>query len=338
MLKPTRYAHNSGPVKRIDALSKNLKVYAGDVEKYINDYLPIKSPLLDVQKLLKVNLMNVSPVPDRLVIGKDGWLFLGKNYGDIIKESKGIKTLDDEAIGRMVDNAIRSDQTLRKAGMDYYLCVAPNKHTVYGEYLPIHKVGPTILEKFMSQIGNRINFTDLKSEYDLSGEHRLFEKTNTHFNGLGSFLAVQALLRKMREKHPDIALLRLEDYEMVHSKPMTDELTRMLRSTEPVDRLSLFTKSDKTPLIQAAKLPVPSRYPAPMNYEKRYVNPGKPYKVLICGDSFMGQMFPFLKEQFGEVTFINENRLNLEAIELDKPDIVIQEIVERSFDLIMMNQ
>lgn len=334
VLEMIYFKSNSSLSSRIKGFSWYFKKYVKDYEYYFNDNLTFKSILLDVQKFLKVDLLRVSPVPEKVVIGTDGWLFLGDNYGDVVKESKGIKVMSDEEIDMLVSNAVETKNAMRQLGSDYLLCVAPNKHSVCGKYLPIPKVGPTTLELFSQRIGNKVKFVDLKEDY-VNIDRVLFDRTNTHFDSYGSFYAVQSLLKKLRQSYPDIQLLDIDDYKEVISRPKSDELTRMLRIFKPLEKVSLFSIGDNIPRLQDPQLPVPSTFPNALRYEQRYVNPGKPYKVLVCGDSFMAQMFPFLKGAFGEVTFINENKMNFEAVGIDKPDIVIQEVVERSFDLIM---
>lgn len=314
------------------------KEYIFNLERFVNDDLKLRPPLLDLQRMIYVTALGRSPAPDKVVIGEDGWLFLGEYFGDIIKESKGIKTLNEEERKLMVDNVVRSKEFLKGKGIDYFLTIAPNKHSVYGEHLPIAKVGPNILETFTKDIGKKVNFIDLKKDYDKNGPDILFDKTNTHFNGIGAFEASNTLIEEMRKKYPDIPSLIREDYTKSLYNPKTDELTRMLRVENKLDKITFMNTSGKRANTGPKQLPVPDRFPMKNFYEKRYVNEGKPYKVLMFGDSFMGQMVPFLKTQFGEVTFVGENMLNSEAVMIDKPDIVIQEIVERGMDLILLNQ
>ena len=329
-----RYSFN----QNMQSIVSHYKEYTSNVERFINDDLRLRPPLLDLQRMIYVSALNRSPSPDKVVIGDDGWLFLGEYFGDIIKESKGIKTLSEEERKVMLDNVVRSKKFLRDMGVDYFLAIAPNKHTVYSEYLPIDKAGPTILETFTKDIGNQVNFVDLKKDYDMSGPDILFDKTNTHFNGIGAYEASNTLIKEMQKIYPDIPSLSKEDYSRAVFNPNTDELTRMLRIENKLEKITFMPSSGKRAKPAPKQLPVPDRFPMKNFYERRYVNEGKPYKVLVCGDSFMGQMVPFLKTQFGEITFIGENVLNTDQIMLDKPDIVVQEIVERGMDLILLHQ
>ena len=147
-------------------------------------------------------MLKRSPTPDRVVIGDNGWLFLGDFYSDLIKESKGIKTLDVSSREIMVRNAVRTSKELAGMGVDYYLAIAPNKHSVYGEHLPIKKVGPSLFEVFESDIGDKIKLVDLKRDYDLNGESILYDKTNTHFNGLGAFESSNTLIKELQLYYP----------------------------------------------------------------------------------------------------------------------------------------
>lgn len=320
----------------LSAQINKLKEYTTKFEKYVNDGLVTRTPLLDLQKVLRVDMLGSSPVPDKVVIGDDGWLFLGEQFGDIIEESTGLKYATEDELATLVRNAIDTKKVLNKLGIDYYLCIAPNKHTVYSDKLPIQKNGPTILDQFKSAIGNQINFVDLKDDYYLMPDKMLFNKSNTHFTDIGALISSQTLLRKMKTKYRSLSVPKYTDYTESISNPQTDELTRMLRINGTVDKYLLTKNEISTTRFAASRLTVSSTYRGPPStYEARFKNDGKPLKVLVCGDSFMGVMRKFLKESFGEVTFLNENKLNMEVILEDKPDVVVQEIVERGFDLIL---
>ena len=121
--------------------------------------------------------------------------------------------------------------------------------------------------------------------------------------------------------------------------PQTDEQTRMLRVLGNVDRYVLVKKGPSTARTQPRELePSNTFLGSPQNYESRFKNAGKPLKVVIFGDSFLGVMRTFMKDSFGEVIFVNENKLNLEVIRKEMPDIVIQEVVERGIDLVLPSQ
>jgi hypothetical protein len=56
--------------------------------------------------------------------------------------------------------------------------------------------------------------------------------------------------------------------------------------------------------------------------------PGLP-RAVVFRDSFAGAMVPFLSEAFGHVRFVYDHQPDPRLIEVEKPDVVILEMVER---------
>ena len=54
-------------------------------------------------------------------------------------------------------------------------------------------------------------------------------------------------------------------------------------------------------------------------------------KAVVYRDSFAGRLIPFLSEHFSRASYVWDNEFGFEQIEREKPDIVIQEFVARSF-------
>jgi hypothetical protein len=87
--------------------------------------------------------------------------------------------------------------------------------------------------------------------------------------------------------------------------------------------------------LQARQLPVPKNYErVPEDYEKRYKSNVNDLKVLVFHDSFTTALVPFIKESFGETVFIWKPNFNKTLIEKEKPDIVLQIVVERNLELL----
>ena len=83
--------------------------------------------------------------------------------------------------------------------------------------------------------------------------------------------------------------------------------------------------------LDSSILMVPGNYTRkPTDYEQRYTSEANDLKILMFGDSFSTSLIKFLKESFGESVFIWHYRFNKQLIIDEKPDIVINEIVERN--------
>ena len=74
---------------------RHLNGYPKKFEDYFDDRLEIKPWLVAVNSNLKIRLLNISPVPEKVQIGSDGWLFMG---GKSVDEYKGINLFTGEQL------------------------------------------------------------------------------------------------------------------------------------------------------------------------------------------------------------------------------------------------
>ena len=83
--------------------------------------------------------IGISTDPGQVVIGREGWLFLGDNYKQSQTVSRRGKTSDDLIIGQKIGDAtIAWDHWLASKGVRLFrVMIGPNKETIYPEYLPM---------------------------------------------------------------------------------------------------------------------------------------------------------------------------------------------------------
>ena len=92
---------------------------------------------------------------------------------------------------------------LDERNIDFYVAVAPNKHSIYGEELPIKKGNKTTKLEQLKAIfeSEALDFIDLSDAFPDKSEGRLYHKTNTHWNDYGAYWGYKALLSKIIEKY-----------------------------------------------------------------------------------------------------------------------------------------
>ncbi len=59
---------------------QELAAFPGAFEKAFNDHFGFRRDLITIFKLFKYNVFNQSTDPNNVVVGKDGWLYLGNDY------------------------------------------------------------------------------------------------------------------------------------------------------------------------------------------------------------------------------------------------------------------
>ncbi|NOY53746.1 MAG: hypothetical protein GXP58_09020, partial [Deltaproteobacteria bacterium] len=233
-------------------------------------------------------------------------------------------------------------------GSRYLFILAPNKQSVYPEYLPSgigERGGITRgdqLSKMLRRNGAAASFLDLrpllrqaKKKYS-----RLYLKTDTHWNQRGAFLAYRAVVEKLQGNHSEPVLLdesalrirrgpskRGDLAEMMGVKPFLREETLFLSVKSPSarrdDDLANFLKRYDKRYSVKYKRPIAN------------INPDGHLNVVLFRDSFSSDMIPYYAESFHRMVIYYEpfnTRLLYELVTQGKfhPDLIIEELIERS--------
>ncbi|MCD4654223.1 hypothetical protein K8T06_09830 [bacterium] len=234
-----------------------------------------------------------------VILGTDNWLYLGAN--DAVNDVTGQRLFTSEELDLWKRYLNIKFHALRDIGIGYVFVVAPNKHSIHPEHLPMRYHSPTGYTRTDQWIEFMIRETDvpivdlrqlLKQATTVMPIHK---PTDTHWSDYGSALAHEAIMNSLRTQ----GLKRIvrhfspEDFKM-KIRPGGD-LARMLS-------LKFFYRS-RIPLIKPAKLKSARMLSKKTNTlfsrsEERFESPNKQDKLLLIGDSFIGSLQKFLTPYF----------------------------------------
>ena len=165
----------------------------------------------------------------------------------------------------------------------------------------------------------------------------LYLKTDTHWNDLGAFFAHEAIIEILREQLPDLPkTITLGDLK-IHMESINGDLARLSgapkKHTLQSEKLSNpLNKSWTTSELTDAVFLTPEHIPLINKPPHTVHNPNGRYNVLIFHDSFTEGRQELLPNYFMNSTFIwrdSTPELLQAAVEACKPDIVIEQVVER---------
>ncbi len=323
----------------------SIRQFVSDFDDYYKDNFGTRQLLLESYRKFKFNSLKLSPFSDKVIIGKEGWMFLGNKNKRIIDRYRGIIKYSDNDLKTFAKNIRANKIWCDKSGIKYYLVVAPNKHEIYPEYLPdyANKVRKSSeIDDFNQYMATNISFTviDVREKIlDMKNQLPVYYKTDTHWNELGAFCAYMVISDSIKKDFPIINTKKLSDYIIDTIKTTGRDLARMINTTEEVEdiHISLIPKFKNTVIDSQDELLIPDYYILdPKQYEIRNKNSNKTLpKALIFRDSFCDHLLPFLREDFSETVFIWEHNFNKELILKEKPDIVIHEIIQRELDQLL---
>jgi hypothetical protein len=279
-----------------------------------------------------------------VIVGKDGWLFLGGGSNSVMDYYTGKKIFDAHLTRKWRRLLSGRFDRLKALGADYVHLFAPNKLSVYPEYhpdsMPYFNGHP--IRALMNSYGEeniRIHeniidpipyFTDLKKD------HLLYWKTDTHWTYLGAYAAYQLIcsrlqvdpLSELLDRKYGEAELALDLGSKV--SPLRKEVARFYSVLEKSKRVSA------NPIVnykEDNKLENEIGWHVGSNVVFRNSSSVDGRTLVLFGDSFSEYrphlLTGLLAETFREVHFVWSVSLDYEYINNVNPDIVVTEIVER---------
>ena len=165
--------------------------------------------------------------------------------------------------------------------------------------------------------------------------HRLYHRTDTHWNHQGAYVAYRQILERMRQLYPRRRIPEAVFTETPKRKKWRTDLARM-------------AQLDDSLLENVSRLTVKSRCARKVPIELQGVdqNHSPPFRTqcdradlraVMFRDSFATAVQPFLSESFKEIVYIFDqynHAVMRQLLESGRPDVVIEEMVERYLILI----
>lgn len=292
--------------------------------------------LFNIYRDFKLDLIGISPWPEKVILGTNGWLFVGNSFSNGIKEYLGIDTISLRQLSFMRNNFKDFETWRRKAGFAFYLAIAPDKPYIYGNYLPFSKYSNNTeidqVKKNLSEIG--IKVIDLQQDFPAVKKIRLYHKTDTHWNSYGAYLGYITLITTIRKDFPAVTVRSADEYILDSVDWDQGELSRMIAIKNSEKRITMKAKYKVNETREPDQFNVPDYHVGSIDdYEIRINNPEKKLSILIFRDSFFTDMSYFFSNDFQKEVFIWDH-LSRSKISQIKPDIVIYEIVGRNIDVL----
>jgi hypothetical protein len=153
---------------------------------------------------------------------------------------------------------------------------------------------------------------------------RLYYKTDTHWNDLGAYCAYRAIIDAInRIPFKSEMTAQPRSNFIAGSSPFPrGDLARIIHMSSPSDEMS-FTLTRKIPFFVP---PVAHKLGGTAVTE---VNDSRLPRLFFIRDSFADALIPMLGPHFSHALYYSHAEMDPNLIEREKPDLVIDEFVER---------
>ena len=320
----------------------NYNNYFSEYNIYFDDNFPFRNKWIYLNNLIDYKIFGKSSNAD-VIIGNEGWLFGLYTLADYEKSN----LYDEEELEVLLADLLVTQQYFDERGIEFIFYVAPNKNTIYSEYMPGKEgvpKGPSRTEQAIQYIRENSDITVIYPKEEVLQakaaypDLQLYFKIDTHWNYMGAYWGTKPLLEKMGVKTEPFEQVTWEEINEPVLRWHGYDLAEMLGISEHLSvdtnyHLSGYTKNEVSSDGEAALI-MSDFY----GDERNYSNSKDKRKVYFARDSFGVSMLPFLSAEFGEVYSVHKDKLDAKTIDEESPDIFIYEVVERnSFGLINVN-
>jgi alginate O-acetyltransferase complex protein AlgJ len=314
-----------------------LKSYFAGLEAYYSDHFGFRKLLIRAHGRLERKVFGQGT--SDVLIGRDQWLYYVANHA--LDNHMGSRPLTGEQLLAWRKLLETRRDWLAQRGIKYLFVAAPNKESIYPEYLPgwANKAGAvTQLDQFLAYMhaNSTVSILDLRPTLLESKKNgRSYLLTDTHWNQLGAFAAYQDIIRTLANQLPGLTPLPREAFDTNYSQAPGGDLARMLAQEQAMSEPDYITFTPRSQLPAFEKKEDASILPknwAPEEQPVVTANPQEKYSAVVFRDSFSSALTPFLGYHFKRMVLIWQRPWDFAVIEREKPDVVIDETLERYLD------
>jgi hypothetical protein len=292
--------------------------------------------------MIHVNLLHTSPTRD-VVLGREGWLYYDNNtYGNNLKDFYGESNFSEANLDNIIENLIKIDRFCEERGILFKIVLAPNKHTIYPEFLPPNiknrQGASTRLDQVKDYlIRNKLEsvLIDLRPTLVSSKNmetHPLYYLTDTHWNPLGAFIAYTEIVKNLRLKYPQIRILDIKNHRVVTKENNgLGDLAGFISMPGSLKDMEIVLEPQTPYLAKKIDSGIELQW---ISVQRYHIEKCNYPKLLVFGDSFVKYLLPYLSESFSDSLYLWPYVIDFSIIKKEKPQIVILEMAERNLQFL----
>lgn len=352
-----RNRHIESPVLGRKSATRYLRLF----NDYYTHTFGFRNALLYFNYLLHTRLLGASPRED-VIVGKNKWLYYGRDTENdfrgvkvpsVLPDYRGLAVFTPEELASIRRTIKRRYTAFSRFNRNVHLIiiVAPNKNTIYPEYLPndFKRFGSvTRLDQIMTlEFPHGITIIDTRKSIIASKSRmNLYYKNDTHWNDAGAAIAFKELMHAICTLHHSFKPCFISNDHFITDERVQYGDLEVLLGMEAFKNYYNDIEIRLSPEFPHT-VPVKNRHPkeflnlridhnhVPQMHEYDSSDKSLPRMVMFY-DSFGGYLIKFLADNFSHSLYLWTHDVdeNIPALECEKPDIVIHEISERFLDVL----
>ncbi|MBO6114680.1 MAG: hypothetical protein J6P57_06440 [Lachnospiraceae bacterium] len=290
--------------------------FFNELTDYFSDNFVFRQELSTADALIKTKIFNTSN-QERVVIGKEGWLYYNGSMHDYLG--------DDLMSKREIHNAGRVlyliQENCESKNVDFLFTIAPNKNSLYPEFMPDNYKRtnePTNFERLRDEmISSNISFLDLHTAF-LNDERIMYHRWDSHWNNEGATFAVDLLFDKLGKEHYDYT----EEPYKIEASHRGDLYNIIYPSIDTLDDNFIYEKEHEYTYVNDVK-----------SVEDPIIltqNQNASGSLVMFRDSYGNATIPYIADEYEKCFFSKGQPVDLDQTTYQNADTVVYEIVERN--------
>lgn len=269
--------------------------------------------------------------------GKGDWLYFSD--GRTVDDITGAKPFTEAELASWRTLLTGRRDWLRARGIRYLFVIAPDKQSIYPEHLPEWLTAggrtPQRLEQFVIYMRRHsdLHIVDLRETLrDAKKGGDIYLHTDTHWNDRGALAAYRRIAQEMGALGIPSTPLAADAFQENLANETGGDLAGLLGRRDLMIERAIPSLTPKPPLPvlkPRVDLEVLPRTWVPGTVPRVTDNPAATGKIVVFRDSFSDRLLPFFALGYHHTIFLWQQNWNKPMIEREKPDIVIDEMLER---------
>jgi alginate O-acetyltransferase complex protein AlgJ len=292
------------------------------------------------------------PTSTYVLLGRASWLFYTPRPAGM--DYEGVRPFTTEELNRWQRVLEHRREWLERHNCHYLLFIPPDKQTIYAEYLdPKYRLchPQSRLDQLLAHLReqhSKVEILDIRQPMLAAKEgERLYHRTDSHWNDRGAFVGYRELVGLLRNWFPAIRPWPRSAFRETTSETKGGDLATMVELSEREREvwLNLTPLSPRRARLATEGVVWPKGVNFPLSatvqrgepFAKECDDPRLP-RAVVFHDSFCEALEPFLSEHFRRIAYLWRDDFHPEVIEREKPDVVIQEILERKLGFVIPHE
>lgn len=325
------------PLPQLTWDKQNWRTFPQQFQMYFNDHFGFRDNLAQVYYWLGMTLK--SSASPNVIVGKNQWLFyIAANDGNNLEDYRKNDPLTPEELARWKHTLEAKHTYLKQHGIPYLFVIAPNKHSIYGEYYStrFQSVGNhSRLEQLLDYMqDSEVAILDLRQPLlQAKTDGQVFFKTNTHWNNFGAAIGQYEIMQYFAQHDTTIQPIKYRAEDFTWDSQHIGDLAIMLNLSNIIKDYTVPELRVSIPPCARQNIEEYSTPPLILTFITTCPATGP--SALIFRDSFFDAMKPYASQYFSQSIYTHiqpDVDILTQFVEQYAPTLVIEERVERNLE------